>query len=130
MSFKEQIATDVVDVFLNTDEFAEEITYTPSVGSPSTIKAIFRTEGKEADYEDDGRFNREEATITISTSASGGIESPELEDKVTRNGEIWEVSSGRTGEISLLQGMGMISLRVKRIKAKEKSSESYRIKRI
>lgn len=130
MGFKEQVATDIDDVFLNTSEFAEEIIYTPAVGSPKTIKAIVRKEGKEADYEDDGRFNRNEATITISTSPSGGIESPELEDKVTIDGEVWEVSSGRAGGVMLDQGMGMISLRLVRIKAKEKSHENYRAKRI
>jgi hypothetical protein len=39
MSLKEQIAADS-EVFLNSNEFAEEITYTPSGEASKTIKAV------------------------------------------------------------------------------------------
>lgn len=40
MTLKSQLSQDAISVFLNTDEFAEEVTYTPYGGTPSNIKAI------------------------------------------------------------------------------------------
>lgn len=43
MTLKAQLLTDLSDVFLNTDEFADSATFTHG-GSPATIKGIFDNE--------------------------------------------------------------------------------------
>jgi hypothetical protein len=48
MSLQDQIQADVGDIFLNTEDFAVEITYTPQGGTPKTIKAIV-TEGQDTE---------------------------------------------------------------------------------
>src|SRR5574343_292898 len=40
MTLASQIVTDANDVFLDTDDFAESITYTPSGGAAVTVSAI------------------------------------------------------------------------------------------
>lgn len=44
MSFKDQTADDAVNVFLNSDEFAEFVTYTPKNSSLKSIKAVVNRE--------------------------------------------------------------------------------------
>lgn len=44
MTFKTQLAADLNNVFFNTDEFAESITYTPAGGTAKTITAICNVE--------------------------------------------------------------------------------------
>ena len=42
MAFKDNLAQDVAETFLNSDEFAEEITYTPKGGAAKVIKALVK----------------------------------------------------------------------------------------
>ncbi len=40
MSFRDQVATDLANVFFNTDEFAESVVYCPETGVEIDAKAI------------------------------------------------------------------------------------------
>jgi hypothetical protein len=42
MTLRDRILTDLDDVFFNTDDFAEALTYTPAGGTAKTINGIFR----------------------------------------------------------------------------------------
>jgi len=44
MTFQSDLATDLSEVFFNTEEFSEEIVYTPSGGEASTIDVIVSQE--------------------------------------------------------------------------------------
>ena len=41
MSFKDDMDNDLVETFLNTDDFAEVISFNPDGGTPYNIKSIF-----------------------------------------------------------------------------------------
>lgn len=57
MTFKAQLLADLDDVFLNPDDFASAITYTPMGGAPTTIYGIF-----DADYSAFSPFDGDIAT--------------------------------------------------------------------
>ena len=44
MTFRTAAAADLTAVFFNSDEFADEIVYTPNGGAPATITAILTEE--------------------------------------------------------------------------------------
>lgn len=74
------MALDAVGVFLNDDEFAEEITYTPYGGTPRTIKAIVVRERLGTNPEDSGRTLRNECEIFIANHATSGVTSVDKGD--------------------------------------------------
>jgi hypothetical protein len=51
MSLKEQFSQDAASCFLNSDEFAENITYTPKGESPRVIKAVVNRKRIDPAYE-------------------------------------------------------------------------------
>ncbi len=72
MSFKDQIAVDA-KVFLNSDEFAEEITYTPAGGAPKEIKAVILRYEIAPTEENVYRSLKNRAEIHIANDAEKGI---------------------------------------------------------
>jgi len=114
MSFKDNLATDANNVFLNTNEFAEDITYTPKGGSPKSIKAIIVRSRLDTGGEDAGRILRKQAEIYIANDATIGVDSIDKgDDKVQfpeipggsnitwavldilRTGKMWHLLVGR-----------------------------------
>jgi hypothetical protein len=86
MSFKDQLPQDAVSTFLNTEEFAEEITYTPSVGSPKTIKAVIVREGLEPSSENASRSLRKQAEVYIANDDVDGVTAiDKKDDRITLN---------------------------------------------
>lgn len=90
---------DDLDLFFDTDEFAEEVNYTPDGGDPATITAqVFierelgdEVRGKHADI-------RAEGYIVIKAS---DVERPQRGDRVTithpdGSDELWDVNDGWT----------------------------------
>lgn len=75
MTFKTQLAADMSVVFLNSDEFAEDITYTPDGGAPVAIKAIVTRQGADPGSEDQGRILQNRAEILIANHATAGVTS-------------------------------------------------------
>lgn len=73
MSFKDQLKTDSLNVFLNADEFAETITYTPKGAAGKSIKAqVFRKRLDPAG-EDAGRVLLNQTEIMIANDATYGV---------------------------------------------------------
>ena len=86
MSFKDQLSQDSINTFLNTDEFAEEITYTPSGGPPKTIKAVVVREGLEPSSENASRSLRNQAEIYIANDDVNGVTViDKKDDRITLN---------------------------------------------
>ncbi len=72
MSFKDQLASDASGVFLNTDEFAEPVTYTPKGGSPKVINAIVDRQRVSPDQNTDHAILNQ-IEITIANSVTSGV---------------------------------------------------------
>ncbi len=75
MSFKDSLSQDAGKVFLNSAEFAEDITYTPKAGAPLAIKAVINRRRLDPAYEDTGRTLLNQAEISIANDASLGVTS-------------------------------------------------------
>ena len=80
MSFKDLLLEDVKNCLLNTNEFAESITYTPKNGSPKTIKAIIVRSRLEPGGEDTGRILRNQCEVYIANDATDGVTSVDKGD--------------------------------------------------
>ena len=79
-SFRDDINDDAVRVFLNTNEFAELITYTPNGGTPVEIPALIREEeGGMVDHSHSTTLTRRKI-ILIADTAADGIVSPGVDD--------------------------------------------------
>jgi hypothetical protein len=75
MTLKSQIAQDAVNAFLNTNEFAEEITYTPKGGAPKIIKAVIIRKRLDPAYEDTGRVLINQGEVFVANDAVSGVAS-------------------------------------------------------
>jgi len=74
-NFKTKLDEDVSDCFLNTDEFAETITYTPSGGTGKSIKAVVKRERLNTSNEDTGRVLLNQAEIFVANDSIAGVSS-------------------------------------------------------
>jgi len=86
VALKDQIAADLAATLFNTDEFAQEITYTPANGTAQTINAAL---GAELDAYSEtalAEYERRSLEITVPRSAVGGIPNPDKDDAVTIDG--------------------------------------------
>lgn len=120
MTFAENLADDVTNVFLNTTEFAETISYTPSGGQAADISAQVLREDIEPDYGDDGRVRRRSARVFISTA---DVASPGEQDTLVFDSLTWAVE-----RVERVEG-GMAELLVRRVEHVERSGEAHRIRR-
>lgn len=121
MTLKTQMATDVANVFLNTDEFAEAITYTPANGSGASVNAVVMRDSVSHDNFQDGLSSVYRATIKL---ASADVSAPAINDTVTFDGRTWtvvEVDAGDPG--------GMHEIRVQQIDRTEVSRQNHRLQR-
>lgn len=73
-TFKDQLASDAANVFLNSNEFAEEITYIPSIGTSRIIKAIVDRKRVTPAGEDTGRIVLDQTEITIANDPVYGLD--------------------------------------------------------
>ena len=110
MSFKDQLPQDAVNTFLNEDEFAEEITYTPSGGAPKVIKAVIVREGLEPSSENVSRSLRNQAEIYIANDETNGIAAVnKTEDRITlKDSEGFDREARINDVISRDEGMWFI----------------------
>jgi hypothetical protein len=75
MAFKENLAQDAARTFLNSDEFAEEITYTPKGNSARVIKALVNRKRIDPASEDAGRILLNQCEIFIANDEISGVAS-------------------------------------------------------
>lgn len=73
MTFKSQVTQDAAKTFLNSDEFAEEITYTPKGGVAKVIKAVVNRKRIDPASEDAGRILLNQCEIFIANNETAGI---------------------------------------------------------
>ena len=112
MSLKDQLPLDSVNTFLNADEFAEEITYTPSGGVPKIIKAVIVREGLEPSSENASRSLRKQAEIHIANDDVNGVtQVDKKDDRVTLNDVEGSAREARINEV-LASDNGMWHLMV------------------
>lgn len=128
MTFKTRVASDVKDVFLNADEFAETITYTPHGGAAQTINAIVIRDPAEPD---EGGLGGQEyslyADVTIATEdvASAGTDDVLAFPKAAGGSNVnWNVIG-----LPLVPGDGTAHLRVFRREGIEKTGQGHRLPR-
>ena len=77
-----------MSAFLNTDEHAETITYTPAGGSGSSIIAVVDDQGISRDFELTGEDSLRSAFVLIQLS---DVAAPAIGDSVTYDGSTWTV---------------------------------------
>lgn len=98
MTLRENITADMATLFSRTDEFAQEVTYTPrSTGTPATINAFVQFGPDERDR---GAWLEEVLTVRVN---SADVTRPTLRDKVTitppgGGSEDWYVQQVATGD--------------------------------
>lgn len=73
MSFKDNLRRDALNSFLNTNEFAETIQYTPKGGSPKTIKAVISRKRLAPGGEESGRVLQDQIEILIANDPTYGV---------------------------------------------------------
>lgn len=116
------MATDAGTVFLNPNEFADTVTYTPSGGSARSIAAIVDYNVIASGTFVDGQTQSDRATLYASRNASAGIPSPSLDDQFTIASATWKV-------IGIPQkDDAMVALDIIKLAPRERSSETYRQK--
>ena len=82
MSLKSQLAQDMVNSFLNSYEFAEDITYTPKNSTAKSIKAVINRKRINPAAEDVGRVLVNQGEIFIAKDDTAGVSS------INRGGDI------------------------------------------
>lgn len=75
MAFKSDLAQDAAKTFLNSDEFAEDITYIPKGGVAKVVKAVVNRKRIDPASEDAGRILINQCEIFIANDAVSGIAS-------------------------------------------------------
>ena len=84
MSLKNELTKDVINTFLNTDEFAEDIVYTPKGETAKSIRAIINRKRLDPSMEDSGRVLAGQTEIFIANDAVAGVSSVSKgQDKVS-----------------------------------------------
>lgn len=116
MTTMDKLRADARAVLLNTDEFAETVTYAPAGGAAKAIIALVKRGDQAVDLGATGRSIRLATSLTISTDGTGGIAAPALLDGVTVDGEEYLVV--RVGGAS---PVGLCVLDVRRITDRERA---------
>ena len=93
MSFKSQLAQDMVNTFLNSYEFAEDIAYTPKNGTPKTIKAVINRKRLNPAAEDIGRVLVNQCEVFIAHDDTNGVSS------INKGGDIVSFSENLGGSV-------------------------------
>lgn len=128
----ETMRSDMLTVFLNTDEHAVPLVYTPLGGSARNIDGVFDPiEDIDAQPMQDGQHVTRTATVKIyDTGSTDGVTTPALGDSVyvnlsghPLNAVVFKVKRCQP------DGHGMHDLYVVREDNREKSVENYRIQR-
>jgi len=93
MTLKTQIAADVAAVFLQTDDFAETVTYTPVGGAGASMTVLFFPDPMSMIDLPDGN---KQATLAAVYVAETDVVTPQRGDQVTRTNpasvsETWRV---------------------------------------
>ena len=84
MGFKDQVKRDALNVFLNTDQFAENVTYTKEAQAGKQIQAVVVRKPQQPSSEDNARIGINDFEIFLSADPVSGIDTIRRgKDKVT-----------------------------------------------
>lgn len=86
MTFAADILTDL-DTLLDTDEFAESITYYPTGGEARSITVTVSRQDQRQDDQAHHRLQRESLFVLARDHATTGIDTPQLGDAVRLAGD-------------------------------------------
>ena len=75
MPFRDQLKNDAISCFLNSDEFAEDITYVADSGVSRVIKAVVNRQRIRPSPENSGRILLNQVEIIIANDAEKGLAS-------------------------------------------------------
>lgn len=75
MTFKSMMSDDVANVILNSNEFAEVITYVKKDGTELSIKAIVERNRLDTGGEDEGRALTKEIEVMFANHPTNGVDS-------------------------------------------------------
>lgn len=87
MTLKSLMAADIDDVFLNTDEHAEEVLFTPVNGPQRSITAVI--DEKPSEIREDGNhlLNLRVISVFVKRDATTGISAPAMGDTLQWDGK-------------------------------------------
>ena len=88
-TFKGQLVEDLDNVIFNTDEFAEDITYSPSGGSPYSLKGIFDHEYEDINPETNEAIVSEQPNVQVDENKLQA--EPKPNDEVTIRSVVYKV---------------------------------------
>jgi hypothetical protein len=123
MALSTQIAADFVSAMLNTDEFAQSVTYLPAAGGSAVRNADFQEQPRTEDRDSHGRrVDVRSGLLFIATDATNGVAAPALDDEVTIGGEKWDLVSFSTHG-------GVHEMTVQRTTLLDRGAAGYRFQR-
>lgn len=83
------MASDIDGVFLNTDEHAEQCSFTPSGGSARTITVVVMPQPTEIVSEQEHLVEKSVICVLAKKHATEGIETPGKGDVITYQGRVY-----------------------------------------
>jgi hypothetical protein len=104
MTLRAQISPDIAGVFLNDEEHAETLYYKPKDGTQRTLTCVVN---EDDDYQDveTGIMHKRVISVFASRSASTGIDTPQLGDRISRaidgtgDDAVWYAFAGNVTDI-------------------------------
>lgn len=91
MTLAAQIAADVETVFLNTDDFGEEVSYTPAGGAARTIVVVIEPQPAEIRQEGSHLVEHRIVRVLAKVHATEGIITLSKGDSITWNGKVYSL---------------------------------------
>lgn len=73
MSLKDLMLQDALKVLINSDEFAEDVSYLPETGWPRTIKAVVNRQREKPGTEHSGALLINQVEMVIAKDATNGV---------------------------------------------------------
>lgn len=122
-NFTAQLDSDIANIFLNTDHFAEAITYTNLGEEDISVTCVWTDDKDKLDQDETQRSRKYGARIDIGFGSCGIMAMTPNKDKVVRSdGTKWTVM-GLSNDSEASNGQGMITLMLSR-SAKEKTGRA------
>ncbi|QDU61239.1 hypothetical protein Pan216_20930 [Planctomycetes bacterium Pan216] len=107
MGLRDQIRNHVDKAILNTNHFAQEITYTPDGGSATTIRAIMVYDaGFGVQILDEGEEERKTAMARVKSS---DVESPQRGETISDGTTTWSIT-GVTRGMDFMTTLNLIAI--------------------
>jgi hypothetical protein len=118
-----QLGTDFVSAMLNTDEYAQSVTYLPAAGGSAVRNAVFDEQPRTEELDSrERRVDVRTGTLFVAADATNGVAAPALDDEVTIDSEKWDV-------LSFSKHGGVWEMTVQRTTQLDRGAAGYRLQR-